>query len=69
MEIEFSIKTKHGNYNDTLFFPDGANPTEDEIKALKEERVRRWVQTITSMQGSLPPAQRAQSPVPPRTKG
>lgn len=52
MEIEFSIKTKHGNYNDTLFFPDGANPTEDEIKALKEERVRRWVQTITSMRGT-----------------
>lgn len=46
MEIHFSIKTKYGNYNDTLFFPDGANPTEDEIKQLKEERVRKWVRNF-----------------------
>lgn len=46
MEIEFSIKTKHGNYNDTLFFPDGAMPTEEEIKQLKEARVRKWIKNF-----------------------
>lgn len=66
MEIEFSIKTKHGNYNDTLFFPDGANPTEAEIKALKVERVRRWVQTITSMQGTGEKPPRVSVPLMPR---
>lgn len=65
MEIEFSIKTKHGNYNDTLFFPDGVTPTEEEIKQLKEARVRRWVQTITSMKGATALGQRTPAPAIP----
>lgn len=46
MEIPFSIKTKFGNYNDVLFFLDDAVPPEEEIKALKEARVRAWVQRL-----------------------
>ena len=46
MQIDFSIKTKYGNYNDTLFFPDGVEPTEEEIKKLKEARVQAWVRNF-----------------------
>lgn len=42
MEIAFSVTTKYGNYNDTLFFPDDEVPSDDEIKKLKNERIRRW---------------------------
>ena len=60
MEIPFSVKTKYGNYNDSLFFPDGANPSEEEIKQLKEERVRKWVRNFY---GNT--AEAEVSPVPP----
>ena len=46
MDIPFSIKTKYGNYNDVLFFPDEAPPTEEELKAAKQARVEAWARRI-----------------------
>lgn len=43
MEISFSIPTMYGNYNDSLFFPDDAVPSEQEIERLKQERVEKWL--------------------------
>lgn len=55
MEIHFSIETKFGNYNDTLFFPDGASPTEEEINALKEARVQAWFKNFDDKTESTQP--------------
>ena len=59
MEIPFSVKAKYGNYNDSLFFPDDAIPSEEEIKTLKEERVRRWASlfSLKRQPDAMPEAQ------------
>lgn len=80
MDIEFSIKTKYGNYNDTLSFPDGVTPTEAEIKKLKQERINKWVshfspnrpapeldkETVTALSSTRLAAWLAARPTPPK---
>lgn len=44
----FSEETKHGQYNDALYFTqtEFENITQDEIDALKKERISKWVEYL-----------------------
>lgn len=46
MKIDFSLETKHGVYRDALHLDDNHSFTEQEIEAMKQERVDNWIAVI-----------------------
>ena len=49
-KIDFEIETKYGVYRDALYVEDSV--TEQEVAAMKQQRVDNWIDTIEN-----PPAE------------
>jgi hypothetical protein len=47
-KIDFEIETKHGMYRDALYLDDNHSFTEQEIEAMKQDRVDNWIAIITA---------------------
>lgn len=46
MKIDFEIETQYGVFRDALYLEDGHQLTEEEINALKQERLDNWLYII-----------------------
>ena len=46
IKIDFSADTKHGKFSDALYLPSDHNLTEEEIQALKQERIDNWLSIV-----------------------
>lgn len=46
MKIDFQFETKYGKYSDALYLPDDHTFTDDEIQAMKQQRVDNWISFI-----------------------
>lgn len=46
MKIDFGIETQYGVFRDALYLEDSHQLTEEEINALKQERLNNWLYTI-----------------------
>lgn len=47
-QIKFTIETPYGTYSDALYLKDDHGLTEDQIEALKQERVSNWIAIFSS---------------------
>lgn len=54
MQIRFSYETKYGTFSDALDLPDDHNYSDEEIAAMKQQRVDTWVAYIDSTQVENP---------------
>ena len=49
MKIDFEFNTQYGKFSDALHFPDNQElPSDDEIEAMKQERLNNWITVITT---------------------
>jgi hypothetical protein len=48
IKIDFSFDTQYGVYRDALHLDDNHSFTEQEIEAMKQERVDNWIAVITT---------------------
>jgi hypothetical protein len=47
MKIDFTFDTEYGSFSDALVLPDDHTFTDDEIEAMKQERLSNWIAIIT----------------------
>jgi hypothetical protein len=47
MKIDFEFETPYGKFADALWFPDGVVPSDEEIEAMKQERLNNWLALVT----------------------
>ena len=59
MKIDFEFTTPHGLFRDALHLPDDHTFTDDEIQAMKQQRVDNWIAVVTA-----PPAEEAPADAP-----
>lgn len=52
MKIDFEFQTRHGVFRDALHLPDDHNLTNQQIEAMKQQRVDNWLAIV-----SAPPAE------------
>lgn len=52
MKIDFEFDTPHGLFRDALHLPDDHTFTDEEIQAMKQQRVDNWIAVVTA-----PPAE------------
>jgi len=52
MKIDFEFETTYGVFRDALHLPDDHGMTEDEIQAMKQQRLDNWLAIVTA-----PPAE------------
>jgi hypothetical protein len=50
IKIDFSFDTKYGRFADALHLPDDHGFTDDEIEAMKQQRVNNWIVIIETPQ-------------------
>ena len=50
MVISFFFDTKYGRYADALHLPDDHGLTDDEIEAMKQQRLSNWLAVIETPQ-------------------
>ena len=48
MKIDFEFTTPHGLFRDALHLPDDHTFTDDEIQAIKQQRVDNWIAVVTA---------------------
>lgn len=48
VKIDFEFDTPHGVFRDALHLPDDHSFTEDEIQAMKQQRVDNWIAIVTA---------------------
>ena len=48
MKIDFEFDTSHGVFRDALHLPDDHTFTDDEIQAMKQQRVDNWIAVVTA---------------------
>ncbi len=48
IKIDFQFETPHGKFADALHLPDDHAFTEEEIQAMKEQRVDNWIAVVTA---------------------
>lgn len=46
MKIDFEFDTPHGLFRDALYLPDDHTYTDDEIQAMKQQRVDNWIAIV-----------------------
>jgi hypothetical protein len=47
-KIDFTFDTEYGVFSDAISLPDDHTFTDDEIEAMKQERVDNWIAIITA---------------------
>lgn len=48
MKIDFEFETAHGKFADALHLPDDHAFTDDDIQAMKQQRVDNWIAVVTA---------------------
>ena len=48
MKIDFEFQTPHGLFRDALHLPDDHGLTDEQIEAMKKERVDNWIAIVTA---------------------
>ena len=48
MKIDFEFTTPHGLFRDALHLADDHTFTDDEIQAMKQQRVDNWIAVVTA---------------------
>lgn len=48
VKIDFEFDTPHGVFRDALHLPDDHTFTDDEIQAMKQQRVDNWIAIVTA---------------------
>ena len=48
MKIDFEFDTPHGVFRDALHLADDHTFTDDEIQAMKQQRVDNWIAVVTA---------------------
>ena len=48
IKIDFEFTTPHGMFRDALHLPDDHTFTDEEIQAMKQQRVDNWIAVITA---------------------
>lgn len=61
MKIDFEFDTPHGVFRDALHLPDDHTFTDDEIQAMKQQRVDNWIAVVTA-----PPVEEVVEETPPQ---
>jgi len=46
IKIDFSFETKYGKFADALHLPDDHGLTDDEIEAMKQQRLTNWLAIV-----------------------
>ena len=54
IKIDFQFETPHGMFRDALHLPVGHTFTDEEVQAMKQQRVDNWIALVTA-----PPAEEA----------
>lgn len=49
IKINFTFDTEHGSFSDALVLPDDHTFTDDEIEAMKQERLSNWIAITTTL--------------------
>lgn len=52
-EIQYSVETEIGLYNDTIVLPDDHQLTDEEIEAIKTQRVENWKAVVERMSSEM----------------
>ena len=60
IKIDFEFDTPHGVFRDALHLPDDHGMTEDEIQAMKQQRLDNWLAIVNA-----PPAEEVVEETPP----
>ena len=47
MKIDFEFETSFGKFADALWFPDGTVPSDQEIEAMKQNRLNNWLALVS----------------------
>ena len=50
VKIDFEFETPFGKYNDALYLPDDHGLSDEEINAMKQQRLSNWLSVIESPQ-------------------
>lgn len=51
MKIDFEFTTQYGKFADALWFPDDQPlPSEEEINAMKQQRLDNWIAIVSAPQ-------------------
>jgi len=48
MKIDFEFETPHGLFRDALHLPDDHTFTDEEVQAMKQQRVDGWLAVVTA---------------------
>jgi hypothetical protein len=48
IKLDFEFQTQYGVYRDALYLEDNHSFTEQEIEAMKQDRVNNWIAVIES---------------------
>jgi hypothetical protein len=48
IKLDFEFQTQYGVYRDALYLEDNHSFTEQDIEAMKQERVDNWIAVITA---------------------
>ena len=48
MKIDFSFDTQYGSFSDAIVLPDEHTLTDDEIEAMKQQRLNNWIAVVTA---------------------
>jgi hypothetical protein len=57
VKIDFEFDTPHGVFRDALHLPDDHGMTDEQIDAMKQQRVDNWIAIVTAPPVELPPEQ------------
>jgi len=50
MKIDFSFDTQYGVFSDAIVLPDDHMLTDDEIEAMKQQRLENWIAAVTPVE-------------------
>lgn len=48
MKIDFEFQTEYGLFRDALHLPDDHGLTDEQIEAMKQERVSNWIAVVST---------------------
>lgn len=54
MKIDFEFQTPHGLFRDALHLPDDHGLSDEQIEAMKQERVDNWIAGVTAPLADAP---------------
>ena len=54
MKIDFEFETSYGKFRDALYLPDDSTFTQDQIEAMKQERLDNWLFVVENPPPSVP---------------